>query len=488
MKIPKILTFIDVETTGLNPSSDRIIEIAAIRIEDGQIVKTIHTFIDPERDIPSEITAITGIQNKDILAAPSFYQIAEELLSLLDNSIFVAHNVRFDFSFVRNEFSRLGYTLKAKQLCTVKLSRSLYPDQKKHDLGSIIRRFGFVYENRHRAYDDVFILWQFYQQIMQSFPLERIEDVLDTVIPRPALPVKLSSSDLSYLPPSAGVYLMYGLNDLPLYIGKSVHIRDRVLSHFSADYQSSTEMKIAQQVERIDTIQTVGELGALILESNLIKKYQPLYNHKLRNSRQLRAAYLATDDDGFYTTTIRSLTEVDPLTLDSLIGIFKSQKQVKECLIALSEQYQLCEKRLGIEKTSGACFAHRLGRCLGACVKQESSDDYNKRFINAVSQIRLKRWPYSSPVMCIEGDSSGLSSDFHVIDHWCYIGTARLSDGLLDHVQLAPYRFDYDLYKVLCQFIFDKKKHLVIRPATDDVLAIVGYQPSADNNIADFPV
>jgi len=155
------LVFVDVETNGLDSLRGRVIEVAAIRVEGGKVVKTFRSLIDPEIDVPDYITNLTGITTDDLRGAPTFDVVADELRGVLDGAIFVAHNVRFDYSFLQQEFARLDLPFLPRQLCTVKLSRALYPLEKGHKLQDLIQRHGFSFVARHRAYDDAAVLWQF---------------------------------------------------------------------------------------------------------------------------------------------------------------------------------------------------------------------------------------------------------------------------------------------------------------------------------------
>lgn len=167
--------FVDIETNGLSPVKGRVIEVGAVRVEDGEVVQTFTALINPGTALPHFITQLTGITDQDVQSAPAFLQIAEQLQGIMQGAVFVAHNVRFDYSFLKQEFSRIGKEFSPRQLCTVRLSRALYPEHKSHKLANIIERHDLSYETRHRAYDDAHVLWQFMQHIQQRFAPEVIE-------------------------------------------------------------------------------------------------------------------------------------------------------------------------------------------------------------------------------------------------------------------------------------------------------------------------
>lgn len=172
------LVFVDIETNALSPASGRIIEIAAIRVENGEVVQELNKLIDPGTELSHFTTQLTGITDADLRGAPAFSEIAEELHKVLDGAVFVAHNVNFDYSFIKQEFVRTGRDFDPSKLCTVRLSRALYPEHKSHKLANLIERHGFTYTARHRAYDDAHILWQFLQHVESAFE----QDVLAQAI------------------------------------------------------------------------------------------------------------------------------------------------------------------------------------------------------------------------------------------------------------------------------------------------------------------
>ncbi|HEX3099886.1 MAG TPA: 3'-5' exonuclease [Patescibacteria group bacterium] len=159
----KNFTIVDVETTGGSPFFNRVIEIGLLRVEKGEVVEEYKTLINPEMDIPEFITNMTGITAQAVANAPTFAELADEILSKFEDSIFVAHNSQFDYGFLKEEFRRLDYSFNMPQLCTVRLSRALYPEHKHHNLTALIERYEFECANRHRAFDDAKVLWDFLQ-------------------------------------------------------------------------------------------------------------------------------------------------------------------------------------------------------------------------------------------------------------------------------------------------------------------------------------
>lgn len=457
--LPAMLAFVDVETSGLSVTRDRIIEIGIVRVENGKIVDTYQTLINPQTYLSPEIERITGISKSSLEDAPIFDDVKRRILEILDGCIFVAHNVRFDYGFLRNELKRCETNYSSKHFCTVKLSRTLFPEMPHHNLDSIIEKFGFSCERRHRAFDDAKILWDFYQAIQKEVPLEKIEEALTLNIKKSSLPSKLPVDMVENLPEEPGVYIFYGENGSPLYIGKSVNIKCRVMSHFTSDYSSSREMVMCQQIESIETIITAGELGALIKESELIKKMQPIYNRKLRLSRKLLILRALVNKDGYQEVMLEEVIEENLYMTENILGIYKSKKQAKGFLTEMAKKHQLCVKLLGLEKTKSACFSYRLGKCNGACIGEEKSFIYNMRFLTAFSLSKIKSWPFTGPIEIREKNELEEKEAHFLIDRWCLLPSPD-----------ASYHFDMDVYKIVLSYLQNTKNHKNIHQISQNEL------------------
>src|SRR5258708_12165814 len=184
--LPTKLAFVDIETTGTRSSYDRIIEIGILRVEDNQLVSTFQSLINPQSYLPKEITMLTGITQQDIEHAPTFRLVKDEIIEILADCTFVAHNVRFDYGFLKNELLRENITYSAKHFCTVRLSRILFPNWSRHNLDTLIQKCKIFCENRHRAYDDAQVLYDFYQQLLKTMPKDKLEDALAKTMKKPS--------------------------------------------------------------------------------------------------------------------------------------------------------------------------------------------------------------------------------------------------------------------------------------------------------------
>jgi DNA polymerase-3 subunit epsilon len=451
----KNLAFIDVETTGCSPLRDRIIEIGILRVENNTVVGTYSSLVNPETYLSPFISSMTGITEQELEKAPTFYSLKDDIYDLLKDCIFVAHNARFDYGFIKEEMKRVGTSYQAKQLCTAKLSRNLFPEYRRHNLDSIIERFGFECANRHRAFDDAHVMWDFFKQVNILFPQDVVNKTIDKVMKKPSLPLNISEEQISNLPESSGVYIFYDRENMPLYIGKSINLKDRVLSHFAENHTSSKEIKISKDICSIETFKTTGELGALLLESTLIKKMQPLHNRLLRNAYKLIVLKSALTDDGYKRLYWETLNTIDTESLENVMAVFKNEKQAKEFLRGLSDFYFLCDKLTGLEKTSTGCFSYKLGKCKGACIKKENPTFYNLRFDEAFFKTKIKKWPYDGPIIIKEKDTE--KEVGYVLDNWCYKGTVNVFDQEISYNHNDDLLFDYDTYKILNRFLANPK-------------------------------
>jgi len=448
---PAPLAIIDTETTGMTATADRLTEIGIVTVVDGRVVDEWSTLINPGCPIPGEIQALTGITDAMVRNAPSFYEIADLVQARLADHIFVAHNARFDYGFIKHEFRRAGISFQADVLCTVRLSRRLYPQYRGHSLDALRERHHLSNEGRHRALGDARAAWQFIETAIAEHPADEITSSVKALLKMPSLPPQLSPGVLDGLPEGPGVYIFYGVNDLPIYIGKSKNLRDRIRSHFSSDYRSANDQRLSAEITRIDFEETAGELGALLRESELIKKMMPLRNHRLRRNQE--ASFIRLQDLN-QPPEFLTIAEVDYADLSGLYGPFPSKGRARDSLLSLATEHGLCWNVVKHEKAKGACFAHQLKRCKGYCVGLESLLQHNLRLLTAIAEYRFGDWPYGGPIGIRETHPEHGWQRMHVFDHWLYCGTVK---DEADWYQLQTTRsaqeFDPDMYKILNKFL-----------------------------------
>ena len=444
------LVFLDTETTGGAHLYDRLTEVALVKIENGEITTAWETLINPGIPIPRQITGLTGISDEMVKDKPAFDEIAGDLYSYLEGAVMVAHNARFDHGFLKAEYKRMGGTLRIKTLCTVKLSRKLYPDVQGHSLDAIMKRFGLTTNARHRAMGDVQLMLDFLEAAKNDLGSVKVLEAINLQLKGPTLPAGIDDSFMKEIQDVPGVYLFYDDSNLPLYIGKSIKLKTRVLNHFASDHVTATEMELAQKIKRVEWKETAGELGALLLEAKLIKSMQPIYNRLLRNHKKLYAIQMSERLNDLPWLRVITLDDIDPTELEFLYGIFKTKKAAKDLLFKLAKEFHLCRRVLGLEKGKGKCFAHQVGKCTGVCVGTEKHDLHHLRLRNALITHKLKAWPYEGKVGIKELNHETNKNELHVFEQWCYLDTVD-SDADLDESVNTKYekKFDLDFYRLI---------------------------------------
>jgi DNA polymerase-3 subunit epsilon len=436
-----VYVLLDLETTGATPARDRITEIALIRYENGEEVARWQTLVNPHMPIPPFIQTLTGISDDMVQTAPDFESVAPRLYQYLDGAVLVAHNVRFDHGFLKHEFQRIGITLRQKVLCSVKLSRLLYPQHRSHGLDAVIQRHQIVVAARHRAMGDVEAVAAFIEAAGRELGEDRVALEVARLMTAPSLPPGLDPSLLDELPETAGVYLFFGADDVPLYIGKGVNLRSRILAHFSANPAAGKEIPIRQAIRRVEWTECAGEFSALLLESHLIKTRQPLHNSLQRRQRQLCAWRLAAVPDSQPQLQLVREDAIDPTALGELFGLYRSRKHAEEALRGLARNHALNPRLLGLE--SGDVRA-----------SSETDAQHYLRLKLALAAQRLKDWPYPGKIAVREYDAASQRTQLHLFEHWCFLSSVNNEADLHDVLaQRSTPVFDLDIYKLLQQVL-----------------------------------
>ncbi|MGC3874346.1 exonuclease domain-containing protein [Halomonas sp. GXIMD04776] len=455
------LVFIDLETTGTRTTRDRITEIAALRVIDGQVIERFITLVNPQTDIPRHIQQITGIDDAMVTDAPVFEELANELFSWLDTDALVAHNARFDYGFLRNEFKRAGLDYSTNVICTLKLSRRLAPQQRHHNLDALLARHGLSDFDRHRAEGDARAMLALWQRWHRQHDEEQLETMIRAQLRQSSLPAHLDPARLQSLPERPGVYLFHGENRAILYVGKSVNLRARVLSHFNSDHRNDREMRLSQQIHDLEWHETAGDLGAQLLEAQLIKELMPVHNRQLRRQSRLVSWHWPEDE------LSPSLVDGDNLDLSrelTLYGLFRTRRDARNALGQIAEEYRLCPQVLGLTTGRGRCFAQQLGRCAGACCGKETLEAHARRAQEALERLRVQQWAWPGRVAFGETAQDG-TRVWHIVDHWCYLGSLEhLGETDLASLTTQKARFDVDTYKILNRFLARQPEQLEIRP------------------------
>ncbi|CAG4924767.1 exonuclease domain-containing protein [Paraburkholderia saeva] len=278
------IVFVDLETTGGSVGEHRITEVGVVEVGP-QGVSRWSTLLDPQQPIPPFIQQLTGITDAMVRGAPTFESIAPALFERLKGKLFVAHNASFDRGFLRGEFARVGLTFNPDVLCTVRLSRALFPAEKRHGLDALVQRHALVPSDRHRALADADLLWQFWQRLHNLVPVDALRTQIERTTRYFQLAGDITEDLLDTAPAGCGVYVFYGEDDLPLYVGRSVRVRQRVRAHLTAERRSAKDVRLAQLVRRVEWRATGGELGALLAEAQWIATLRPRHNRAPRVGR-----------------------------------------------------------------------------------------------------------------------------------------------------------------------------------------------------------
>jgi DNA polymerase-3 subunit epsilon len=456
-ELPQDLVFVDLETTGGNAAYHRITEVGIVRVENGAVIEEWSSLVNPECRIPSYIEGFTGITNEMVAAAPRFAEIAGIVLDKLRSCgaagappLFVAHNARFDYAFLRAEFRRAGAEFTAKVLCTVKLSRRLYPQHRRHSLDAVMERHALLCSARHRALGDARVIGEFWLKLRRELPAAALADAAGHVLAAVRLPAHLPAGLADDLPEAPGVYRLYGPDDVLLFVGKGASLRSSVLAHFAGERAAGRSQRLKEQVRRIDWTETAGELGAALREIACVKTQQPLYNRSVKSSMRSFTIGVA-DHTG--RAEIACVDELDPAQLESRFGVFHSPKDARKALIEIARSRMLCLKVLGLEESEGSCFASQMGKCKGACIGKEPLALHAVRVKMALASLKFKPWPFPGRVALRERGSMG-GADLHVLDHWSYLGTARSEEELAEiSSRAAPAAFDAQVYRILLRFL-----------------------------------
>lgn len=377
---------IDIETTGGSARLEKITEIA-VYLHDGiNITGEYVSLVNPERNIPYFITSLTGITNEMVEDAPKFYEIAKKIIELTEGRTFVAHNARFDYSFIRQEFKSLGFNFKRSILDTVTLSRKLIPGHKSYSLGNICRDLNISINGRHRAAGDAMAT----VKLLEILIARDIENNLNgasllknTRISK--LNPKLNIEKVESIPDEPGVYYFYNEKKDLIYIGKSRNLQQRISTHLSNN-STNRAMEMRDLIADISWETTGSELIALLKESFEIKRNKPVFNRAQRRTGFQWGIFSFFDTNGYLNLRYGQVNDEEiPLS------VFTSKEKSRTKLNTLIEKFNLCQKLSGMYNTDGACFHYQVGMCRGACIGKESPGDYNERALKAAEEFVFTR-------------------------------------------------------------------------------------------------
>lgn len=453
---------IDVETTGLGGANNKITEIA-VAIHDGsKVIDEFHSLVNPMVPISPYVVSLTGIDDSMVRNAPIFDAIADQLLQLTEDCVFVAHNVSFDYKVIQNEFKSLGISFQRKKLCTVRLSRKIYPGLMSYSLGKLCSHLDIKLNNRHRAKGDTDATVILFEKLLQSDTNAIIADMLKIRNGETALPSLVPKMDFDKLPDTAGIYYFKDVNGTVIYVGKAIRIKKRVLSHFYD--KKENEIALCREIAAIDFEESGNELLALLMESTAIKKHFPKYNRAQKISNRGYAILCYTNRQGVLQLGYNK-TKLVP---KPLVVFYK----ITDCIAFLEdlcERFELCPKYnqlLPTNRQTSGCNHFKLNSCRGICKGEEAVEVYNERVKKALETSRLMADNF---VLVGQGRSSD-ERGFALVENGIYRGygfldtTIQISDfeEFKTYVQLQ--RNDNDSFSIVQQFLTKEKGYKLIKP------------------------
>jgi len=373
---------VDIETTGGYAANNAITEVAIVLHDGNREVRRYETLINPVITIPRYVQALTGITDNMVANAPHFEEIAHTVFEWLQDNIFVAHNVNFDYSFLKHQLKACGFDLDCKKLCTIRLSRKAFPGAPSYGLGNICNHLGIDIPNRHRAGGDADATVMLFERILREDGLTHIRAMLKGNSREQYLPVHLPAQQVESLPQLPGVYYFHDGKGKVIYVGKAKNLRHRVRSHFSNNKPGRQKQEFLRQIHSISHEVTGTELMAFLLECIEIRRLWPAYNRSLKRFEQTYGLYVFEDRNGYLRLALeKKRRQLQPVYTFSLLV------EGQNLLWKLMRQWRLCPKLCFVQRGEGSCEGIAQQFCDGACEHKEAPEVYNRRVEEAVTFV-----------------------------------------------------------------------------------------------------
>ena len=374
---------VDIETTGSYAAANGITEISIQVFDGNSVTEKFETLINPGQPIPYYISVMTGISDKMVAMAPGFREVAGKIYDLLHDKIFIAHNVNFDFSFIRSHLREAGYELNTKKLCTVRLSRKIFPGFTSYSLGKLCQSLGITINDRHRAGGDAEATAKVFSLLLQHDKENHIQKSLLRNSKEWILPPNVPKEDFDKLPYTPGVYYFHNDKGKVIYVGKANNIRYRVNSHFSNNSESRQKQNFMQHVYGISFQSCATELMACVLESAEIKKRWPVFNSSQKRWEDVYGIFEYEDQSGYLRLAIdKNRKRLNP------VYCFHYLVDGHAVLRKLIRDFSLCPKLCYLQKDHDSCEGISDNYCKGACEKKEDAIQYNQRVKKAIDSLR----------------------------------------------------------------------------------------------------
>ncbi len=455
---------IDVETTGGQARYERITEIAIVLHDGDRVVDTFSTLLNPERSIPWSITQLTGISDSMVADAPKFFEVAKQIVQMTEGAIFVAHNVSFDYGFIREEFARLGFTFSRKQLCTVRMARKVFPGLPSYSLSNLKQHFGIRVARSHRALDDTLATVDLFERILAAQQGDTVQQFINHGIKETKLPKNITLERLHLVPDTCGVYYLHDEKGDVIYVGKSLNIKKRLFEHFS-DLSPKGE-KLRNGVSDISYEVTGSELAALLHESAEIKRLLPPVNRAQRIRNFAGGIFSYVDQNGYRCFAVGKRSARNIKQLD-FVADYPKVDSARMHLQSVVRQFELCYRLSNLDASERACFHHSIKKCKGACIGLETPDEYNERVEQAM-QVLNKR--LSGSYLIIDRGRTEAEKAVIGVQNGAYIGYGYVdqNDGFasMDELLAAltpPLVHDPEAGRIIRVFLEGQKAVKVIK-------------------------
>jgi DNA polymerase-3 subunit epsilon len=450
---------VDIETTGGSAKTNKITEIAII-IHDGEKeVERYETLINPERNIPYRISALTGITDEMVADAPKFHEVAKRIWELTENHVFVAHNVNFDYSFIREEYARLGAKWQQKRLCTVRLSRKIMPGLPSYSLGKLAKHFGYEIEGRHRAMGDADFTVTLFEMLLEKDKEDHMSFALNARSREATMPPNLDRTSFDRVPETMGVYTFYGEKNRVIYIGKANNLKKRVSEHFRGNTHTGFKGRFTDHITHVDFIECPNELIALLTEAREIKKHWPPYNDLMKRISLNWGIFSYYDQNGFGRFSVGRVGK-----WEKPIVSFRNKHEARSAIERVQRANRLCARYTSLQDLMGHCLEELHGPCNGACVGDEAPKHYNDRYEIAKDALTL-----AGDTLIIKGEGfSSNEQSIVLMEKGRYKGHGIVSKSLdltsIDEVKslIEPGYDDQDIQGIIRSHIFRQNASILV--------------------------
>ena len=446
---------VDIETTGNGYRGQKITEISIFIFDGEKIVDEFTSLVNPEQKIPHFITNLTGITDAMVRTAPKFYEIAKKIAEITKDTIFVAHNVNFDYNIIRDEFKSLGFDFKRKKLCTVRLSRKIIPGLSSYSLGNICSAEGIEIAARHRAKGDAEATVELFRRLIIRDHKFTINSFLNAKSREATLPPLLDKQVVDTLHEKHGVYYFKNEKKEVIYVGKANNIKQRVISHFYD--KKKKERTMCLETADISYTETGSELIALLHESSEIKHLYPKFNRAQRKAGEAVGLFSYEDQKGILHLAFNRLK----LTPNPIMK-FYSMAACRSTLEKICSTFELCPKYCHLQTNVNACFHYQLQQCRGVCTEKEAIVSYNKRVHEAIKSLGLQ----TENLVIKENGKTDKEIGFVLILNGIYQGFGYIHKNLelsspedyLPHVK--PQKDNRDIQRILNAYLSKNEKQL----------------------------